>query len=67
MEGVKLVSWVCGFSSWKIDLASAAFGDVWHLFTIENPAAVVTTCFAIWKWWEVRETNVFNRSASLLG
>ena len=37
------------------------FRDVWHLFTIQNLATVVTTCIAIWKWWEAREANLFLR------
>ena len=61
MEGVELVGWASGFSSWIIGLASTAFRDVWHLFTIQNLATVVTTCIAIWKWWEAREANLFLR------
>src|SRR5262245_57251952 len=61
MEGIESFGWVSGFTTWIIGLASAAFRDVWHLFTIQNLATVVTTCIAIWKWWEAREANLFLR------
>ena len=59
MEWAELVGWVSGVSSWIIGLASTAFRDVLHLFTIQNLATVVTTSIAIWKWWEAREANLF--------
>ena len=61
MEGVEVVGWVSGFSSWIIGLASAAFRDFWQLFTIQNLATLLSTGFAIWKWWEAREVNLFLR------
>src|SRR5262245_54956420 len=61
MEGVESVSWISGFSSWLVGFASAAYRDLWQLFTFQSLATVVTTCIAIWKWWEAREANLFLR------
>ena len=48
-------------AGWIVELARAAFGNLWQLFTIQNLATLVSTGIAIWKWWEAREANLFLR------
>jgi hypothetical protein len=54
MEAVESVGILSGFTSWIV-------GRTWQLLTLQNMISLVTAGFAVWKWWEAREANLYLR------